>query len=39
MNGHSKTLGHFKTKEEAAMKYNEFALKLYGEYASLNVVK
>lgn len=33
-----KFLGYFKTKEEAALAYNEFAKKCYGEFARLNVL-
>ena len=32
-------LGTYSTKEEAAKKYNEAALKYFGEYAKLNVIK
>jgi hypothetical protein len=32
-------LGTYSTKEEAAKKYNEAALKYFGEYARLNVIK
>jgi len=31
-------LGHFKTKEEAAIAYNNAAIKYHGEFASLNVI-
>ena len=31
-------LGVFKTEELAALAYNEWAIKIYGEYARLNVV-
>jgi hypothetical protein len=33
-----KMLGAFKTQEEAALRYNEEAIKLYGEFAHLNNV-
>jgi len=35
-NGKTRTLGYFKTKEEAAIAYNEFAVAAYGEFAILN---
>ncbi len=31
-------IGSFATKEEAALAYNEVAIKLYGEFASLNKI-
>jgi len=31
-------LGTYKTEEEAALKYNEYAIKLYGEKANLNII-
>jgi hypothetical protein len=31
-------LGRFDLEEEAAMKYNEYALKYFGEYARLNII-
>lgn len=33
------SLGHFQTKEAAARAYNEKALELFGEYATLNRIK
>ena len=33
-----KYIGTFETKEEAAMAYNEYAKKLHGEFARLNVI-
>ena len=32
-------LGVFKTEQEAAIAYNEWAIKIYGEFARLNVVE
>jgi hypothetical protein len=32
------TLGNFKTKQEAAIAYNEAAIKYHGEFASLNII-
>jgi len=34
-----KHIGLFSSEEEAAMMYNEMALKYYGEFASLNTIK
>lgn len=31
-------LGKFKTEKEAALAYNDYALKHYGEFASINVI-
>ncbi len=39
MNGSMKHLGIFIKPEDAAKKYNEFALKLHGEFARLNEIK
>lgn len=36
VNGHSKFLGHYQTKEKAAKAYNEMALEYHGEFAKLN---
>lgn len=36
--GKNKYLGSFKSKEEAALAYNEAALKYHGEFARLNVI-
>ncbi len=38
INGHQKHLGYFKTKEEAALAYNEKAKNYHGEYARLNTL-
>lgn len=37
-NGKRKKLGYFDKKEDAAKKYNEFALEYFGEFARLNDV-
>jgi hypothetical protein len=37
-NRKQKYIGTFETKEEAAMAYNEYAKKLHGEFARLNVI-
>lgn len=37
-NGPELTIGFFKTAKEAAIAYNEYAVKLHGEFACLNVV-
>ena len=37
-NSKKKYLGTFDTKVEAAMRYNEEALKLFGEFANLNII-
>lgn len=34
-----KTIGLFKTEKEAAEAYNQFALKVHGEFANLNIIK
>lgn len=39
INGKSKNLGYFLNEEDAAEVYNQAALKYYGKYAFLNVVK
>ena len=39
VNGHHMNLGSFKDPIEAALKYNEAALKHFGEFAYLNVVE
>lgn len=36
VNGKKKSLGNFDTKEEAAERYNQAAIKHHGEFASLN---
>jgi hypothetical protein len=38
INGKVKHLGHFKTEELAAKKYNEFAGKYFGEFSNLNII-
>jgi hypothetical protein len=38
VNGKQIHIGQFKTEEEAAMKYNEYASKYYGQYAWLNTI-
>jgi hypothetical protein len=38
VNGKVKKLGAFKTEEEAALAYNEAAIRLHGEFARLNVL-
>jgi hypothetical protein len=38
INGKSKSLGYFKTEVEAALRYNEEAIKVHGEFAYLNQV-
>lgn len=39
MNGKSKDLGHFDNEIEAAKVYNEAAIRYFGEFAKLNVIK
>jgi hypothetical protein len=34
-----KTIGHFHCKHEAAKAYNDYAIKYYGEFAYLNIIK
>jgi hypothetical protein len=34
-----KYIGSFETKEEAAIAYNEYAIKYFGEFARLNVIR
>jgi hypothetical protein len=38
INGIEKTIGNFKTEEQAALEYNKKALELFGEFAYLNKV-
>lgn len=38
LNKKSYSLGYFKTEKEAALAYNDFAIKYYGEFACLNDV-
>jgi HNH endonuclease/AP2 domain len=38
-NGEKRGIGYFATAEEAALAYNEEAIKVFGEYAHLNVVQ
>lgn len=39
LNKKKKQIGSFVTKEEAAVAYNNYAIKLYGKFAKLNVIK
>lgn len=39
INGISKYIGFYKTKEEAALAYNKRATSLFGEFAYLNIIK
>ena len=39
VNGKSKSLGYFYTEEEAALSYNEAAIKYFGVFARLNRIK
>lgn len=39
VNGKNKYLGIFDTKEEAALKYNQVAIKVFGEFAYLNKIE
>ena len=38
INGETKNQGYFKTEEEAALAYNEAALKFHGNFANLNII-
>jgi hypothetical protein len=37
--GVKRWLGQFPTAQEAARRYNEEAVKLFGEYAKLNIIE
>jgi hypothetical protein len=38
-NGKGKHIGCYATEIEAALAYNEFAIKHFGEFARLNIIK
>ena len=39
INDKHKSLGHFSTEEDAAIAYNNAALKYFGEFAKLNIIR